>query len=171
MRARMLLNGMYPDDEWRFVRQVLERLGDDSELLSTVPMLRLMSAADLEAVARHRVAIELHTHRHRVPADDDELVEEIRVNRATLRAAIGRTPRHFCYPDGTYRVAQLGHLEREGIESATTCDPGLASPASHRLLLPRFIDNELGTELRFEAWAAGLASWLPRRTRKAHGVH
>ena len=27
LRARMSLDGMYPDDEWRFVRQVLERLG------------------------------------------------------------------------------------------------------------------------------------------------
>jgi hypothetical protein len=88
-----------------------------------------------------------------------------------VRAAIGRTPCHFCYPNGTYRAAHLPVLEREGIESATTCDPDIASSASHRLLLPRFVDSEMGTQLRFEAWVTGTAMWLPRRTRNGDVVH
>ncbi|MGH9254082.1 MAG: polysaccharide deacetylase family protein [Vicinamibacterales bacterium] len=170
MQARMSSDGMNPDDERLFARQVLERLGIEDGDLSTIPVLCLMTAADLADVARRGIAIELHTHRHRVAADGDDLMEEIRVNRATVRAATGCTPRHFCYPNGTYRASHLPALEREGIESATTCDPDLASPASHRLLLPRLVDNEMGTDLRFEAWVTGLATWLPRRTRKADVV-
>jgi peptidoglycan/xylan/chitin deacetylase (PgdA/CDA1 family) len=171
LRGRMSRDGMSPDDEARFVQQVLERLGIDSARLSATPVLRLMSAADLEDLARRGIAIELHTHRHRIPDDRDELVQEIRVNREAVRLATGRTPRHLCYPSGIYRVAHLPSLECEGIETAMTCDPGIASPASHRLLLPRYVDNEMGSEQRFEAWVAGLAMWLPRRTRKGDGVH
>jgi peptidoglycan/xylan/chitin deacetylase (PgdA/CDA1 family) len=171
LRVRMSRDGMSPDDEMLFVQQLLERLGIEGARLRTTPVLRLMSAADLEDMTRRGIAIELHTHRHRLPEDGDELVEEIRVNREKVRAATGCTPRHLCYPNGTYRIAHLPRLEREGIETAMTCDPGIASPSSHRLLLPRYVDSEIGSERRFEAWVAGLAMWLPRRTRKGDGIH
>jgi peptidoglycan/xylan/chitin deacetylase (PgdA/CDA1 family) len=171
IRSRMSRDGMSLDDEMRFVAQVLERLGIEGKELAAAPVLRLMSRADLEDVTRRGIAIELHTHRHRTPVDGDELVQEIRDNRASVRAATGRMPSHFCYPNGTYRVAHLPNLEREGIESATTCDPGIASRSSHRLLLPRYVDSEMGSERRFEAWVAGLAMWLPRRTRRGDVVH
>jgi peptidoglycan/xylan/chitin deacetylase (PgdA/CDA1 family) len=134
-------------------------------------MLRIMTRADLTEMSRRGVAIELHTHRHRSPEDPDEFLEEVRLNRSEIEDMTGRRPRHLCYPDGVYRATYLRPLEAEGIESATTCDPELASCASHRLLLPRFVDSELGSEMGFEAWITGIASWLPRRTRKANGVH
>ena len=171
LRARMSRDGMGPDDETLFVGQVLERLGIEGKRLAATPLLRLMGRADLEDVTRRGIAIELHTHRHRAPADGDELVQEIRDNRDSVHAATGRMPSHFCYPNGTYHLAHLPNLEREGIESATTCDPGIASPASHRLLLPRYVDSEMGSERQFEAWVAGLAVWLPRRTRRGDVIH
>ncbi len=82
----------------------------------------------------------------------------------------GQVARHLCYPEGAYRASCLPKLEAEGIETATTCDPDVASPASHPLLLPR-VDNEMGSDLRFESWVTGIASWLPRRTHKADAVH
>jgi hypothetical protein len=67
-----------------------------------------------------------------------------------------------------YRAAYLPGLRREGIVSATTCDPGMASRTSDPLLLPRFIDTTFITDVEFEAWVTGIASCLPRRTRRAH---
>jgi peptidoglycan/xylan/chitin deacetylase (PgdA/CDA1 family) len=171
MFARMRGERMEPDDEDAFARDVMGRLGIDYDGATTSNLLRIMTRADLAEMSRSGVAMELHTHRHRSPEDPDEFLEEVRLNRSEIEKITGRRPRHFCYPNGVYRAIYLRHLEAEGIESATTCNPELASRASHRLLLPRFVDNELGTDMGFEAWITGVASWLPRRTRKANGVH
>jgi peptidoglycan/xylan/chitin deacetylase (PgdA/CDA1 family) len=130
-----------------------------------------MSADDLRDVAARGVAVEMHTHRHWCPEDPDDFIEEVRINRATLHTITDHRPRHLCYPSGRYRAEYLSSLEREGISSATTCDPALASADSHRLLLPRFVDNETVPHSVFEAWVTGVASWLPRRTHRADAVH
>jgi hypothetical protein len=52
--------------------------------------------------------------------------------------------------------------------SATTCDPNLAAPSSEPLLLPRFVDTSPIGDSEFEGWLTGIASCLPRRTRRAH---
>jgi peptidoglycan/xylan/chitin deacetylase (PgdA/CDA1 family) len=171
MRARMRQDRMNTEDEAVFTREVMERAGVDVDRVRRSRVLGLMTPADLAEVSEQGMAIELHTHRHRSPEDPDEFIEDLRLNRAKLQTITGRRPRHFCYPNGIYRSSYLPRLEREGIETATTCDPDLASSESHRLLLPRFIDNEMGSDLRFEAWMTGVASWLPRRTRKANGGH
>ncbi|MEO7963531.1 MAG: hypothetical protein ABIT38_06425, partial [Gemmatimonadaceae bacterium] len=53
------------------------------------------------------------------------------------------------------------------VATATTCDPGIASPSSDPLMLPRFIDTSAQSPEAFEAWASGFAELLPRRTRRA----
>ncbi len=169
--AHMRRERMHPEDERVFARELMDRLHVDYDAAASSRLLCVMSPADLREISGRGAAIEMHTHRHRSPEDPDEFIEEVRINRAKVEAMTGHRPRHLCYPDGLYRSAYLSKLETEGIETATTCDPALASPASHRLLLPRFIDNEMGTQIGFEAWVAGVASWLPRRTRKADAVH
>jgi peptidoglycan/xylan/chitin deacetylase (PgdA/CDA1 family) len=171
MFRRMRREQMNPQDEHVFARELMDRLHVDYEAAASSRLLRVLSGADLREISGRGTAIEMHTHRHRAPEDPDEFIEEVRVNGEAVQAMTGRRPRHLCYPDGLYRSAYLSKLETEGIETATTCDPALASPASHRLLLPRFVDNEMVTQIGFEAWVTGVASWLPRRTLKADAVH
>lgn len=164
-------NAMYPADKDALLSRVFARLGVDYAAVVQTRILALMAPSDVAEMARRGVAIELHTHRHRAPADLQKFVAEVRLNRERLTAITGRVPSHFCYPSGVYRPGYVEALEREGIATATTCDPELASRESHRLLLPRFIDTEAVTDNEFEAWITGAASWLPRRTRRAHAVH
>jgi peptidoglycan/xylan/chitin deacetylase (PgdA/CDA1 family) len=133
--------------------------------------LTAMTQSEVAAVAARGVAIEMHTHRHRLPPDVDGLLRDIRVNRDLIAGTTGRVPRHLCYPDGVYRTSHLRHLRAFGVETATTCDPGLATSSAHPLLLPRFVDCEACSQPTFDAWVTGVASWIPRRTHVAHPVH
>ena len=69
-------------------------------------------------------------------------------------------PVHFCYPSGDYERMFLPWLADQGVISATTCDPGLASVRSEPLLLPRFIDTTGQTALEFESWLTGVGAML-----------
>jgi peptidoglycan/xylan/chitin deacetylase (PgdA/CDA1 family) len=161
---------LHPEDEGRFAPEVMDRFGIDDGV-ARLQVLCAMTCADIAEVADHGVAIEMHTHRHRSPEDAGDFIEEVRQNRERIYAITGHRPQHLCYPDGRYWDAYFPKLERERVQTATTCDPGLASRGSHPLLLPRFIDNETVPQATFEAWVAGLACWLPRRTRRAHVLH
>jgi peptidoglycan/xylan/chitin deacetylase (PgdA/CDA1 family) len=138
-------------------------LGIDYQALIGKRMLQLMSASELQEVARNGVDIQLHTHRHRTPEDEELFAREIRDNRARIRELIGSTPEHFCYPGGVYRPQFLEWLAKQQVLSATTCDTGLATRTSAPLLLPRYIDNQVRSEIEFEAWLAGIGDLLAFR--------
>ena len=133
--------------------------------------LSALTQSEVADVAARGVAIEMHTHSHRLPLDVDGLLWDIRLNRDLIASTTGRVPRHLCYPDGIYHTSLLPHLRACGVETATTCDPGLATTSTHPLLLPRFVDCEACSQATFDAWVTGVACWLPRRTHVAHPVH
>lgn len=143
--------------------QVADRLGIDYETLRRRRLLQLMSAQQLAEISRAGIELELHTHRHRTPVDEALFVREIRDNREAIRRSSGQTARHFCYPSGVYRGEFLPWLAGEGVLSATTCDLGIATPASNRLLLPRLLDTPGVSQREFEGWLAGVSAWLPHR--------
>jgi peptidoglycan/xylan/chitin deacetylase (PgdA/CDA1 family) len=147
---------------------VAARLGIDYEALAARRVLTLMRPDEVRRMAEQGVDFQLHTHLHRTPEDADVFVKDVVRNREHIEAMTGVRPTHLCYPSGMYRSAYLPALRREGIASATTCDPGMADRHSDRLLLPRFIDTGSVSEIEFEAWVTGVASCLPRRTRRAH---
>lgn len=143
--------------------RVAQRLGIDYEALRRRRILQLMSSAQLAEISQAGIELELHTHRHRTPVDEALFVREIRDNRDAIRRSIGRSASHFCYPSGVYRAEFLPWLASQGVISATTCDLGIASPASNRLLLPRLLDTEGVSQRDFEGWLAGVSAWLPHR--------
>ena len=155
-------------DKDAVTRDLAARLGLDYDSLLQTRVLTLMRPDEVRRLAAEGLDVQLHTHLHRTPEDPERFVRDVLENRRRIEAMTGRRAEHFCYPSGMYRMAYLPPLEREGIASATTCDPGMASPSSDRLLLPRFIDTSLTTEVEFEAWVTGMASCLPRRTKRAH---
>jgi len=149
------------------LRSFAERIGVDYDSLLARRILHLMTHEELATLPRALIDVQLHSHRHRSPLDETLFTRELIDNRRELSAALGRLTvlRHFCYPSGKHVPAFLPWLRAAGIESATTCEPGLARRAHDPLLLPRFVDGMGQSSLTFEAWASGFAELLPRRTR------
>jgi hypothetical protein len=129
-------------------------------------MLQLMTPAEVAEIARGGIDVQLHTHRHRTPFEEQLFAREVRDNRKWLSGVTGRHATHFCYPSGVYSPEFWPWLRAEGVVSATTCDPGIATPSSERLLLPRFLDSMSVSDLEFEGWLCGFSSCLPHRRRR-----
>ncbi len=123
----------------------------------------LIRPEELRHAQQTGVAIELHSHRHRFPQDNESACrQEIEDNRQALQGWIGRRPDHFCYPSGDWGQHQVPWLKEMGVKSATTCDPGLNSDRSSSHALKRILDSEHMHELEFEAALSGFNDFLQR---------
>jgi peptidoglycan/xylan/chitin deacetylase (PgdA/CDA1 family) len=146
---------------------VARRLGLDYDSLIAKRLLHLLNPREVADLAAKGVDFQLHTHRHYAPPDRALFLREINDNRERIRGMVGSEPTHFCYPCGYYEREWLAWLAEAGVTSATTGEPGLASPRTNRLLLPRLVDTAHLAPLEFEAWLGGVGALLPRRPRKA----
>ena len=126
-------------------------------------ILQLIKPAEVKTLAAEGVDMQLHTHRHRTPQDRELFLKEIEDNRKSIREITGSSASHFCYPSGVWDAEFLPWLREAGIESATTCEFGLASRESDPLLLPRFVDVSGLSPIEFESWLTGVSVALPRR--------
>jgi len=133
-------------------------------------ILQLMNGRELEEIARGGIDVQLHTHRHRTPENEQLFRREIQENRATIQRFVAGDPTHFCYPSGVYQQTFLSWLRKENVLSATTCDAGLAERDSESLLLPRYIDHQDRSQVEFESWISGVGDLLAVR-RKAAQTH
>ena len=125
---------------------------------------RLLTRDQIRELATRGFDIELHTHRHRLPAETFQLMAaEVEANRAELEAVLGRRPSHFCFPSGQYSQDHSEWLKRLGISSATTCDRGLNPPGSSVMLLKRYLDSDSEADIAFEAELTGFSE-LARNT-------
>jgi peptidoglycan/xylan/chitin deacetylase (PgdA/CDA1 family) len=145
--------------------RLAEKLEIDYAELLAKRILQLMNRREVRQLAEAGVDFQLHTHRHRMPANEALFRAEICENRARVERSSQKNPRHFCYPSGAYRPEFLGWLAAEHIVSATTCDTGMATAKSDRLLLPRLVDTSGRTDLEFESWVNGIAHFLSARKR------
>ena len=146
-------------------RVLAQTLGLDYDALASNGILRIMSPADVSALAALGVDFQLHTHRHRSPSDYESFTREILENRERIERLTGRPATHFCYPSGIYRPEFWPWLREVGVVSATTCDPGLATFGTDPLLLPRIVDTSSFNAVEFEAWLSGTAAVLPRKPK------
>jgi len=119
-------------------------------------MFQIMSPEEVAEVARGGIDIQLHTHRHRTPADRELFIREIRDNTRCIEEITGRHPTHFCYPSGVTSHEFLPWLKECGVVTATTCEAGLATVKSEPLMLPRYLDGVAVDKLAFEYWLSGL---------------
>jgi peptidoglycan/xylan/chitin deacetylase (PgdA/CDA1 family) len=148
------------EEKNQLAADLAQRLGVDYDELLRRRILQLMTPEEIAELTTAGINFELHTHRHRTPRDQVLFVREIRDNRDALQSITKTRPTHFCYPSGDYDLMFLPWLAEEGIVSATTCDPGLASARSRPLLLPRYIDTTAQTPLEFEGWLTGVGALL-----------
>jgi peptidoglycan/xylan/chitin deacetylase (PgdA/CDA1 family) len=135
----------------------------DYQELTKKRILQLMNGNEVREIAGKGIDIQLHTHRHRTPNEEDLFRKEISDNRSRIRELTGHETRHFCYPSGVYREPMLSWLKKEGVVSATTCDTSLATGRSQSLLLPRFVDSYTRSPLDFESWISGAGHFFAVR--------
>jgi peptidoglycan/xylan/chitin deacetylase (PgdA/CDA1 family) len=141
----------------------------DYEAIKRKRIVHLMNDDEVRDVAARGADVQLHTHRHRSPPGEARYKAEVAANRDRIAPLVGRVPSHFCYPSGVYSPQFARWLREEGVVSATTCQPGMATRRDDLHALPRVLDHAGVTPLEFEAWLSGLGAFLPRRRVVAKG--
>jgi peptidoglycan/xylan/chitin deacetylase (PgdA/CDA1 family) len=152
-------------DKVHFAEQLAFDLAFDLDFVKKNRLFTLMTADEVADASARGVSVELHTHRHRIPMERAAFLREIDDNRLRVEEMTGRSSVHFCYPSGYHHQALVPWLRESGIQSATTCDPGLVSASTPALVLPRLIDVSSLAESEFEGWLCGAAAFLPLRHR------
>ncbi|MFS8084068.1 MAG: polysaccharide deacetylase family protein [Acidobacteriota bacterium] len=151
------------EEKDELLSKLAARLKIDYDALLQQRIMHNVTPDEVKQLAAGGVDIQLHTHRHRTPKERSLFIREIEDNRRSIQAMTGKHTSHFCYPSGAYDLAFLPWLRESGVISATTCEPGFASQASDRLLLPRVLDNPSLSPIEFESWLTGVSAALPRR--------
>jgi len=132
-------------------------LGVDLDEVLKGGRFRLLERDGVAELSRRAIDIQLHTHTHRLPDHDFEaMAREINQNRNALKEILGSEPRHFCYPSGIYTDQHAEWLQRLGIRSGTTCDPGLNAPGTSVMRLKRHLDSDQASDIAFEAEICGV---------------
>lgn len=164
VRAHTVARGLDAAAKDALLQRIAAAVGADYAGMVQARIHHVMTPETVRALPRPLVDVQLHTHRHRSPDDREAFAREIVDNRAAIdRLVGGGSGAHFCYPSGEYLGRQVRWLRELGVQSATTCVPGITTPDTEPMLLPRFVDTTLQSALAFEAWVSGLAALLPRR--------
>lgn len=156
-------------------------LGVDYRKVRAARVFEHMTPAELREATANGIALELHTHTHRMYGfNTDEVQADLALNRTHLARLAALDPdglRHFCYPSGKYHPTLFPVLRKMGIVSATTTEGGLNPPGANPLALKRILDGESFSDLDIEARLSGFwsiatqmaAAWqrLARRERTA----
>lgn len=138
--------------------QMLETSYED---IAHTKILNLMTPDELRSLAAASIDVQLHTHRHIFPIDNETLARrEIADNRAAIKRWLVTETCHFCYPSGIWDKRQWAWLDSMNMKSSTTCIPGLNSDRTPKHALRRFLDGENIHLLEFEAEITGFASLL-----------
>jgi peptidoglycan/xylan/chitin deacetylase (PgdA/CDA1 family) len=125
-----------------------------------------VTANELKALYERGVFdIQLHTHRHNLPTNENEFIYEIEKNRQILSEITGKGSSmlcHFCYPSGLWEEKQFTLLKKLEIKSATTLDSGLNSVDENLLSLKRILCHDASPLIILEANLSGFNSILKK---------
>jgi peptidoglycan/xylan/chitin deacetylase (PgdA/CDA1 family) len=151
----------------QLLRPIARALGADVDEVLRDGRFRLLSRSEMQQAFRRGLDIQLHTHTHHLPDSSfGAMAEAIIENRRMIADVIGVEPRHFCYPSGQFSEQHPEWLQRLGIASATTCNPGLNGADTPVMLLNRILDSDRESNIVFEAEICGVYE-LARRLRRA----
>ena len=176
IRQLAAVRGYSGEDKNTLLRSLCEALDLDWGEFVASRIDQLMTPSELCTLDPRYVDLQLHTHRHRTPRNELLFTRELDDNIAALESfGLSRASlQHFCYPSGDVDRMFLPWLRSRGVQTATTCEPGLAAATCNPLLLPRVIDTMGMTEIEFRAWVNGAAALLPRRSgsvTSGYGTH
>jgi peptidoglycan/xylan/chitin deacetylase (PgdA/CDA1 family) len=153
-------NHMDAEGQATLCREIGRQLGIDYDEIVERRLFSVMTCEELSEAIQMGVDIQLHTHRHRLPDNREQIIKELGDNRRVLEPVAGRRLRHFCYPSGIYRSTQFVHLEEADVISATTCELGLNYPGTSLLKLRRIMDANNIADVDFEAEMSGFKDVL-----------
>ena len=158
--------GYSAQEKDNLARELAAELRIDYDLILHRRLLHLMTPEEVSTLAKGKgkITFELHTHRHRTPPDIDLMRNELRDNARCIEEITGRAPHHLCYPSGVFRCQYFPMFEQERVQSATTCELGMASHRNNRFMIPRLLDMMSMTSLQYEGWLSGVYA-LGRRTQ------
>lgn len=159
------------EEKQQFLVDLTGAMGIDIARINAERWFHLMNPDEVADAARRGISFELHTHRHRIEDKDGTscLTSEINLNREHIHAMTGQNPNHFCYPSGVYQPTIWPELRDCNVLSATTTQAGLVDKNSEILALPRILDGQYISELKFEAEMCGFLELL-RRLRNSIGL-
>lgn len=141
----------------RMLQQVADRCGFELSSLIADRRFGFIAMDDIPTLAKMGVDTQLHTHDHFLPEQPEEFRDQLERNRDHVRKyKPGEPPRHFCYPSGRYSEQQARWLTQLGIQSATTCDPGMNDATQSPYLLRRFLDSDSISDIEFEGQICGV---------------
>lgn len=140
-----------------------DRLAVEYSAIRKSRIMTLLTPNEIRQLDKSGINIQLHTHRHRLPTDDEaaarqEIVENIRF----LETVIKRPFTHLCYPSGIWNVHQWSWLATLGIKTATTCDPAMNMASTPLLGLYRVVDENRMSQIEFEAELSGFSELVRR---------
>ena len=155
-------HGLSGCDKDALLAELAGRLDIDYEALCRKRVLHLVNSEEARTWAGE-ADIQLHTHRHRVSRSKDALFAQLEKNRERLKNVLGKTCVHLAYPGGACLPEYSGWLREFGLESAVTCQTGLASARSDQMLLPRVMETAHVTLPELAGWVTGVNGFLPVR--------
>lgn len=143
---------------------ILQALGKilqvDYQQLNNARLFNLVNADELSQLQEHGVDIQLHTHRHTFPIDEDISRKEIQDNKLAVNPLLDIPMTHFCYPSGVWSTRHWKILEQEQIKTATTCQTGFVDENSPKFAWPRVLDSSRVSQIEFEAEVSGFNELL-----------
>jgi len=152
-------------------RKLGENLRVDYQSIADRRILSLMTPAEVRQFAKAGFDVQLHSHRHQFPLEDENIArQEVADNREAISSMLGYTARHFCYPSGVWAAHQWPWLELMGVNSAATCESGLNSAKTPRLALRRFLDAESVSDIEFLAEMDGFAEFVREARRRVKTI-
>jgi peptidoglycan/xylan/chitin deacetylase (PgdA/CDA1 family) len=133
----------------------------DYERILNSRMFNLLTPDELKTMEAFGIDVQLHTHRHTFPANENDVARrELIENRTYLESALDRRLTHFCYPSGVWESSNFSILDKVGIDSATTCEPGLNANNTEHLALYRCLDQDNLSDIEFEAELYGFCELI-----------
>jgi peptidoglycan/xylan/chitin deacetylase (PgdA/CDA1 family) len=163
--AKVIMFGQgLPTEEARcaLARNLAKLLEVDCRRLVASRAFGIVSIEEARELTKRGIDMQLHTHRHRLPENREQVFREIEDNRRVLQRITDAPLRHFCYPSGVWSKRHWEWLKSAGVVSATTCESGLNYSGTPRLALRRILDDDNITQIAFEAEMTGFKSLVRR---------